>query len=101
MALRRCLLQYVVVPDSSRLAWISNVTVSADLRLPSLDFSYSFAGDFPVNMYGETGYHGAYAAGQSQVGSGMHRSPSAGKCKVLCTATGIVCLFSLMAIVTA
>ena len=31
-------------------------------------------------MYGETGYHGAYAAGQTEVGNGMHRSPSASKC---------------------
>ena len=27
-------------------------------------------------MYGETGYHGAYAANNSEAGSGMHRSPS-------------------------
>ena len=34
-------------------------------------------------MYGETGYHGAYAAGQTEVGNGMHRSPSASKCTSL------------------
>lgn len=27
-------------------------------------------------MYGESGYHGAYAAGQSEPGNGMHKSPS-------------------------
>ena len=35
-------------------------------------------------MYGESGYHGAYAAGQSEVGSSMHKSPSGSKCCLNC-----------------
>ncbi len=35
-------------------------------------------------MYGESEYHGAYAAGQSEVGSGMHKSPSGSKCCLNC-----------------
>ena len=31
-------------------------------------------------MYGESGYHGAYAAGQSELGNGMHKSPSGSEC---------------------
>lgn len=30
-------------------------------------------------MYGETGYHGAYASSYSEGSNGMHRSPSQSK----------------------
>lgn len=34
---------------------------------------------FSAIMYGETGYHGAYAASNPEASNGMHRSPGQGQ----------------------
>ena len=65
-------LRFAKLPSVAR---ISNVTPFVKLCV-SFQLFCAVSRSACSKMYGETGYHGAYMPGHSEVGSGMHRSAS-------------------------